>query len=84
MKTIPWKVGWWECFGTIIFSYGIVSSSEPYNNLCGGAFIVSIALFAGILITAPFSGGHLNPAVSLAFYIKGAYGINELVARIFF
>lgn len=46
--------------------------------------IVSMSLFGGILITAPFSGGHLNPAVSLAFYLKGAYGLTEFISRVVF
>jgi len=53
----------WEFFGTAIFAYGICASSGP--------IFISSALFAGILITAPFSGGHLNPAVSFGFFIKG-------------
>lgn len=83
MRSIPWKVGFWECFGAIVFSYGIISSSQPYTAAIG-PFIPSIALFGGILLTAPFSGGHLNPAVSLAFYVKGAYGLTELLTRMIF
>ena len=70
MQSVDWKIGWWEFLGTALFAYGIVSApSDPTVSF----IYVSCSLFSGIMVTAPFSGGHLNPAVSLAFYMKGTY-----------
>lgn len=60
-----WKIFWWELLGTMLFAYGICASD-------GDAVFVSMSLFAAILLVAPFSGGHLNPAVSFGFLIKDA------------
>lgn len=63
----------WELFGSAIFSYGICSSSGP-------AF-VSLSLAAALLFTMPFSGGHLNPAISFAFFIKREIGPFDFLFR---
>lgn len=49
--------------GTAIFAHGICVSG-------GESWFVTVSLFAGILVAAPYSGGHLNPAVSFGFLIK--------------
>lgn len=64
----------WEFLGTLVFSYGICSSVD---NLT-----VSTALLAGLLLTVPFSGGHLNPAVSFAFAMKGTITFFEFSFRV--
>jgi glycerol uptake facilitator-like aquaporin len=33
---------------------------------------VTVSLFAALIIIAPFTGGHVNPAVSFGFLIKNA------------
>jgi len=79
-----WKIFWWELFGTAIFAHGISASD-------GDDWFITMSLFAGILLVAPFSGGHLNPAVSFGFFIKNgiipdsegktSWNIRDLLAR---
>jgi len=57
----------YECIGT-----GILVAAV---NLSGGnAFAVGIALFAIAMFLGPVSGGHVNPAVTLAVWIKTGCG----------
>lgn len=41
----------------------------------------ALAVFAGVVIAGPFSGAHLNPAITLAFAVSGqfALGIGDSV-----
>jgi glycerol uptake facilitator protein len=64
-----------EFFGTaiiIVFGGGVVSNvllSKTKGNNSGWIVISfgwAIGVFTGVLISAPFSGAHLNPAVTLA------------------
>ncbi len=51
-----------------------VSLKGSPANGSGWVFIAlgwGFAVFAGIVVSTPFSGGHLNPAVSTAFLITG-------------
>jgi aquaporin PIP len=48
----------------MIFAFGILTSA-------GSDFQVALSLYAGIFFVAPFTGGHLNPAVSLAKFLNG-------------
>jgi glycerol uptake facilitator-like aquaporin len=52
-----------EFIGTLIFVLAIVLTSSPL--LVAGTFL------AVILLIGPFSGGHINPAVTLAMLFKG-------------
>jgi aquaporin Z len=45
----------------------------------GNAFIIGATLAVVILLIGATSGGHVNPAVSLAMYVKGALSMNELI-----
>lgn len=53
-----------EFLGTLLLMMSILASG-------GNAFVVGIALTIGLFFTSRTSGGHLNPAVSLAMYMKG-------------
>ena len=64
-----------EFFGTaiiIVFGGGVVSNvvlSKTKGNNSGWIVITfgwAVGVFTGVLIAAPFSGAHLNPAVTLA------------------
>ena len=71
-----------EFFGTamiIVFGSGVVSNvlltgTKGYNS---GWIVISfgwaIGVFTGVLIAAPVSGAHLNPAVSLALVLAGKF-----------
>lgn len=56
-------------FGTIL-----VYASKPV----AGPAIIGLALAASLFL----SGGHLNPAVSLMFYIKDKFPLNHLIALV--
>jgi glycerol uptake facilitator protein len=67
-----------EFFGTaiiIVFGGGVVSNvllSKTKGNNSGWIVITfgwAVGVFTGVLISAPFSGAHLNPAVTLALAI---------------
>jgi len=52
-----------EFLATFFFLSAILISGEPVK--------IAAALLAAIAIAGPVSGGHLNPAVSTAFFMKG-------------
>jgi glycerol uptake facilitator-like aquaporin len=52
-----------EFIGTLIFVLAIVMSGSP--------LIIAGTFLAVILLIGPFSGGHINPAVTLAMLFKG-------------
>ncbi|CAB4537195.1 MAG: hypothetical protein F2529_01595 [Actinobacteria bacterium] len=64
-----------EFVGVTVFLTAITASSQPLK-------VISLALALGImvLVTGPISGGHLNPAVSLYFYIKRQITLGNLLA----
>ncbi len=48
----------------MIFATGIITSGKDYPD-----FFIAMSLFAGIMFSHAFSGGHLNPAVTVALLI---------------
>ncbi len=76
-----------EFFGTaiiLVFGGGVVANvvlNKTKGNNSGWiviAFGWAVGVFTGILIAAPFSGAHLNPAVTLALVIAGKFSISLL------
>jgi len=61
-----------------------------------GAFLLTLSVFASggtwwviggtlaliVLLIGRLSGGHVNPAISVAVYMKGALSLNELLAYV--
>ncbi len=60
-----------EFLGSIVFIYVILATGHP---LAIGATLALI-----ILITSNISGGHMNPAVSVAMAAAGKLPVQELV-----
>lgn len=58
-----------EFLATFFFLSAILISGEPVK--------IAAALLAAIAIAGPVSGGHLNPAVSTAFLLKGDLSMNK-------
>lgn len=57
-----------EMIGTMLFVYAIMTNGGDNAG-------VALALFASIMIFGAITGGHFNPAVTLAIYIRKAdYG----------
>src|ERR1035437_8321181 len=76
-----------EIFGTaiIIVFGGVVVANVVLNktkrNNSGWIVITfgwAVGVFTGILIAAPFSGAHLNPAVTLALVIADKFPLKQL------
>lgn len=75
-----------EFFGTamiLVFGSGVVSNvllnrTKGYN---GGWIVITfgwaIGVFTGVLIAAPYSGAHLNPAVTIALVIANKFSISQ-------
>ena len=64
-----------EFFGTFLLLISILAT--------GNAFIIGATLAVIILLIGGISGAHVNPAVSLAMFIKGALGGVELAGYAF-
>jgi glycerol uptake facilitator protein len=76
-----------EFFGTaiiIVFGGGVVANvllnkTKGHNS---GWIVISfgwaVGVFTGVLIAAPFSGAHLNPAVTLALVLANKFSISQM------
>lgn len=78
---------WAEFFGTaiiLVFGGGVVANvllNKTKGNNSGWIVITSgwaVGVFTGVLIAAPYSGAHLNPAVTLALVIADKFSITLL------
>jgi glycerol uptake facilitator protein len=76
-----------EFFGTaiiIVFGGGVVANvalDKTKGNNSGWIVITfgwAVGVFTGVLISAPYSGAHLNPAVSLALVLAGKFSASLL------
>lgn len=60
-----------EFFGTFLLLIAVL--------VTGNAFVIGGTLALVILATGSISGGHINPAVSAAMWIKGAISLTEFL-----
>lgn len=76
-----------EFLGTfllILLGNGVVANiSLKHAKGLGGGFIMvaigwAVAVFVGVFVAAPYSGAHLNPAITLAMTILGKLELNLL------
>lgn len=76
-----------EFFGTamiIVFGGGVVSNvllNKTKGNNSGWIVITfgwAVGVFTGVMIAAPISGAHLNPAVTIALVLAKKFSITEL------
>lgn len=82
-----------EIIGTMILVFlgnGVVANvllSKTKGHGDGGWFTItmgwSLAVFMGILVSAPYSGGHLNPSVTIGLAIIGKFKWNLVPVYIF-
>ena len=63
-----------EFFGTLLFVYIILATGNP--------IAIGIALGLVIMVTAPISGGHVNPAVSVTMAMLGKLPRSEILPYI--
>ncbi len=64
-----------EFLGTFLLVLSVFASG-------GNAYVVGATLAVIIILTGKVSGGHVNPAISIAMYTKGALSFNELLAYV--
>ena len=76
-----------EFFGTamiIVFGGGVVANvllNKTKGNNSGWIVITfgwAVGVFTGVLIAAPVSGAHLNPAVTIALTLAGKFSFSLL------
>ncbi len=80
-----------EFIGTLFLLIGVVGSGIMGEALAGGnialallanAIATGCVLYVGITILGPISGAHFNPAVTLAFHLRGQSGPREALAYV--
>ena len=64
-----------EFLGTLLFVLSILASG-------GNPLFIGLTLSVVIFFAAKTSGGHVNPAVSLAMYLRKRLSMNDLVGYI--
>jgi glycerol uptake facilitator-like aquaporin len=64
-----------ELLGTFLLILAVLASG-------GNAFIVGFTLMLIILLAGKVSGGHVNPAVSLAMLLGGSMTLMDFIAYI--
>lgn len=64
-----------EYFGTFLFLLSILASG-------GNALVIGATLALIVFLIGRKSGAHVNPAVSVTMYMRGALGFEELLGYI--
>lgn len=69
-----------ELVGTFVFVFAIIGAVNSGSGLTPLA--IGFALMVMVYATGHISGGHLNPAVSVGVWLRGAIGVVDLVVYI--
>lgn len=64
------KIFFFEFTGTMLLTYGVVVADVPGSET---DFLIACSLFLAISWCGEFTGGHVNPAVSLGLWIYEKY-----------
>jgi aquaporin Z len=64
-----------EFLGTLLFVLSILASG-------GNPLFIGLTLAVIIIFAAKTSGGHVNPAVSVAMYLRKKMSMNDLVGYV--
>ncbi|MFM5905173.1 MAG: aquaporin [Micrococcales bacterium] len=71
-----------EFLGVAVFVTAIVGVNTPMMGSALAGLAAATTLGLMILATASFSGGHLNPAVSLYFFARKQLSVTDFVAYV--
>lgn len=63
-----------EFLGTLFFVYVVLATGNP--------LAIGAALALAMLLTARVSGGHINPATTIAMAANGKLGTNDMIPYI--
>jgi aquaporin Z len=76
-----------EFIGTFVFTFAVIGIVAAEGYVAASALGIGAALIMMVYASAHISGGHLNPAVSIAAYLRGALPLGYLgpyiVAQLF-
>lgn len=68
-----------ELIGTFIFTFAVIGIvATPSCGVAGAALGIGSALMVMVYASGHISGGHLNPSVSIAAYLRGALPLGDL------
>lgn len=74
-----------EFVGTFVFVSVILAATgkdATWSNLA--PLFIIFGLLAGVVVAAPLSGAHLNPAVSVVMYLNKSLSLPDLMPYIAF
>ena len=82
-KSLNFSIGFFEFFATFILCFGICVSTYIHPQVFKipniySTFIISSFLYFGLSIAGPFSGGHLNPSVTVSLATAGLVNKNKI------
>lgn len=68
-----------ELIGTFVFTFTVIGIvATPGRGVAGAALGIGATLMVMVYASGHVSGGHLNPSVSLAAYLRGALPLGDL------
>lgn len=71
-----------EFIGTFVFTFAVIGIVVAGADTCATAVGIGAALMVMVYASGHISGGHLNPSVSIAAWLRGALPARDLVPYI--